>query len=238
MNKGTAAWLDNDKFVFHTSSSLGYLKRLKRRYAWKYNLETVIYKNPKYRTKALKLKSVDTDAVVEYMKDKTPVTLQKKKVKKLASKKEKKQVKQKKVEKPKSVNFAKVRTKKDVRNVRKGIIKLQQQEKYEVDTVKLKKYFLAKTAPKPFIFSSKKPIYNLYLTSILNKGTAAWLDNDKFVFHTSSSLGYLKRLKRRYKWKYNLETVIYKNPQYRTKALQLKSVDTDGLVEYMKDKIL
>jgi len=233
LNRGRPVWLDDDKFVFHTSSGQRYLKRLQKVYKKKYNLETIIYKNPKYKTKTLQLKDVDTHSIVKYIREQISASL----IRKKKEKKSTRRKKEKTIAQIKSVNVAQVITRKDVKHAQKGIKLLEIQKKNETDTVKLKRYFLAKTARKPFIFSSNKPIYNLYLTSILNGGRPVWLDDDKFVFHTSSSKTYLKRLQKLYKKKYNLKTIIYKNPNYKKKFLPLKDVDTHSIVEYIQDSI-
>lgn len=232
LNKGRPVWLDDDKFVFHTSSGQKYLKWLKSVYKKKYNLETVIYKNPNYTRKVLALRDINTDDLLDYIDEKIPVSLLAKK-----KRKKKKVVKSKKETTPKiakPLKRAQVHTKTDVRNVNLGLVTMKKHIQKNPDTVKLNRYFLAKIVKKPFIFSSNKPIYNLYLTSILNKGTPVWLDDDKFVLHTSSGKKYLKQLKRVYRKKYNLETVIYKNPNYRKKPLAFRDINTENLLDYIR----
>jgi len=232
LQRAHPVWLENDQFVFHTSSNKRYLKRLQKRYKRKYHLDLTLHKNPYFWKEKFTLRKVDTEDLVKYIDAKTSAYT--------ALKMKKKRKKKKKL-KDTTIRIAKIHTKRELWLVKKASKSLEKhhqvQEKQRSEGIKLKKYFLAKTRKKPFFFSSNDVVYNLYLTAFLQKGHPVWLENDQFVFHTSSNKRYLKRLQKRYKRKYHLDLTLYKNPYFRKKKFTLRNVDTENLVQYMNDKI-
>lgn len=114
---------------------------------------------------------------------------------------------------------------------------IKTQKKKDLKSIKLKKYFLAIKRTKPFIFTSYDVVYNLYLTAFLQKSRPLWLENDSFVFHSSSSKRYLKKLKKHYEIKYHLPLTIYKNNYFWKSKFSLRDIDTEDLLHYVNNKI-
>ena len=247
LQKGTPLWLTDNKFVFHTSSSQWYMKKLKKIYYNKYNIEVVVYKNPNYKEDTFKLTEVDNDELVEYLQKKIPKVLPEKFAKKEKKvKKKEKLVEKKKLKTPLAEETvaqtlpiipSKVLTKKEAKNLQEGIDVFETEIGEATERIELKRYFLAKFVEKPSFFSDKKPFYNLYLTAMIHKGTPAWLEDTKFVFHTSSSQKYLKRIKKLYKKKYNLDLVLYKNLHYKKETLVLAKTDKSKILSYLQTQV-
>jgi len=229
LQRGEPKWLANTTFIFHTSSSKNYLKKLQKVYKKKYNLDLTVFKNIKDKKTKFRLMSIDNENILAYIQAQMP----KKYKRKLHS--TKKVQKKEKKEKKESIKAA-ITKDRDIYYAQQGRAYIRGQTKQKREYIKLKKYFLAKTREKPFFFSSNDVIYNLYLTAFLQKGHPVWLENDQFVFHTSSNKRYLKRLQKRYKRKYHLDLTIYKNPYFWKKKFTLRKVDTEDLVQYVNDK--
>ncbi len=241
LHKGKPAWLENGKFIFHTSSNKTYLKRLQNIYKKKYKIETTIYGNSQYKKEPLPLQNIDYDALIEYISAHMPAAAKKKKNE---PKKEEKKVEKKNITKQESkhvpierVHLAEVKTKKDIKNLQRGLIHLEKSIEHKDDKVKLQRYFLAKVVEKPSFFSSMKPIYNLYMIAILNKGHPRWLDDDTFVLHSARSKKYLKRLQKMYQKRYNLDTVIYERKRYKNDNIKMKEVDFSKVLDYLNNQL-
>ena len=230
LNGGQPKWLADTKFIFHTSSSRKYLKRLQNKYKKKYNLDLTLSKNSSYKTKKFELMSVDNEDIIEYIQDQIPKRY-KSKIKSVPKYKAKKESTQKDLKPTIKRNI-------DIRNAQKGVGYIKWQEKKKVKNVKLKKYFLAMTRKTPFIFTSNDVVYELYLAAFLQKARPLWLENDKFVFHTSSNKNYLNRMKKIYERKYNIKLTVYKNTYFWKTRFNLHEVDRLDLIEYINGNIL
>ena len=234
LNKGKPAWLENGKFIFHTSSNKRYLKRLQNIYKKRYHIETAIYGNIK--KEPLPLQNIDYDALIAYISARMPVSQKKKNVQKKEEKKNitKQESKHVPIER---VHLAEVKTKRDIKNLQRGIAHLEKSIEHKNDKVKLQRYFLAKVVEKPSFFSSMKPIYNLYMIAILNQGYPQWLDDDTFVFHSARSKTYLKRLQKMYQKRYNLDTVIYETKRYQNDNIKMKELSFSKVLDYLHNQL-
>ncbi len=228
LNNGTATWLEDGRFVFHTSNGRKYLKSMQKFYKKKYHLALTLYRNPGYKKENLAIMPTDLSDVIVSLKNYIPQELQKKNKVLPIEKKEIKNL---------PLLEAKVKTKQDVKNIQDGIRHLQKQVEEKTKNVSLKKYFLAKTVQKPSFFGSMDPIYNLYLTSILNNGTATWLEDGRFVFHTSNGRKYLKSMQKFYKKKYHLALTLYRNPHYKKENLVLMPTDLSDVIVSLQSRI-
>ena len=239
LNNGTAAWLDDGRFVFHTANGKKYLKNMQKFYKKKYHLELTLYKNSHYKKENVVLMPTDLSDVIVSLEKQIPQKLQKKNKIVPTVKKERVQKKtiQKKEIKALPLVNAEVKTKKEAKKVYKGIRSLAKQVEKKTKSVALQRYFLAKTVQKPSLFGSMKPIYNFYLTSILNNGTAAWLDDGRFVFHTANGKKYLKNMQKFYKKKYHLELTLYKNSHYKKENVVLMPTDLSDVIVSLEKQI-
>jgi hypothetical protein len=230
LENGRPLWLENDNFIFHTSSNKKYLQKMQKIYAKKYKINLTLNKNTQYWKSKFKLRKINIDNFAKYMNEKVSFSLEKK-----STHKKNKMPVSNVNKKNTPINLALVQTKKEVLLVEKAS-KYLYEEKNNT-SVKLRKYILYKNVKKPTIFQSDKPIYNLYLTGILNGGKPKWLADNRFIFHTGTNINYLKRLQKKYKKKYNLELSLSKLADYKNQKFILMPVKQENILEYIKENI-
>ena len=230
LQNGHPFWLENNNFIFHTSSNKKYLKKMQKIYAQKYKINLTLNKNSQFWKKKFKLKKIDINDLTKYMNKKVSFSPKQK------LKKDDK-IKTSTDSKIQKKNLAQIYSKKETLLIQKAINYLKKQKENTPTPIKLRKYILYKNIENPSIFQSYKPIYDLYLTCVLNSGIPKWLSDNKFIFHTGTNLNYLKKLQKNYKNKYNLELKLSKLPNYKTQEFILMPLKYTKIIDYMEKNI-